>query len=198
MYHPLTKRQKEILDFIKIFSQLNGYAPTLTDIKNHFQLSAVSTVHEHIQNLKDKGYIDQEVNQARSIKALDQDDTSSHNFEIPILSVFTHGQPLQKNEQHQVIVLSKNELPKQARFLAINCGADNLIKHGIKHKDTLILQSYLNQDPAEGNLVLIKDNKDVHFLSNFQSKKKVLDLNTNHEYTKFEIVGILHKLVRNY
>src|SRR3990167_7314919 len=73
MYPTLTKKQKEILDFIKIYSQMHGYAPSLEEIKEHFRLSAISTVHEHIQNLKSKGFIQKEINQARSIRPVESE-----------------------------------------------------------------------------------------------------------------------------
>lgn len=65
---PLTKRQKEILDYIEMSTNLNGYAPSLQEIRDHFNLKAISTVHEHLENLKAKGYIKKEMNQARGIQ----------------------------------------------------------------------------------------------------------------------------------
>ena len=58
----LTKRQKQILDYIKFIASKNGYAPSLEEIAKHFGLSSVATVHEHIENLKEKGYLKKEEN----------------------------------------------------------------------------------------------------------------------------------------
>jgi len=54
---PITKRQKEVWDFIKKFITEKEYAPTLEEIKKSLKLSAVSTVYQHIKALNDKGYI---------------------------------------------------------------------------------------------------------------------------------------------
>ena len=66
----LTKRQKQILDFIKIYDEKKGYAPSLKEIKRHFRLSSESTIHQHLTTLADKGYLEKEKNQPRGIKVV--------------------------------------------------------------------------------------------------------------------------------
>ena len=63
----LTKRQKEVLDFIKEFSKKKGYAPSLEEIQKHFKLASVSTAHFHVTKLKNGGYLDKVKNKARAI-----------------------------------------------------------------------------------------------------------------------------------
>ncbi len=67
----LTKRQREILEFIREFQARNGYAPSLEEIGKRFGLSAVSTVHEHLTNLARKGALTRGWNRARSIEPLE-------------------------------------------------------------------------------------------------------------------------------
>lgn len=54
---PLTRRQKEILDYIRSFIDENGYAPSFREIAYYFELSSVSTVAEYISILEEKGYL---------------------------------------------------------------------------------------------------------------------------------------------
>ena len=54
---PLTKRQREILDYLNEFIQRHGYAPSLEEIGRRFNLSSLATVHKHLTNLQDKGFI---------------------------------------------------------------------------------------------------------------------------------------------
>jgi repressor LexA len=68
MPFPITKRQKEILDYIQIYINENSFAPTLEEIKGKLKLSAVSTVYQHIKALDDKGYIKKYPNLARAIE----------------------------------------------------------------------------------------------------------------------------------
>ena len=64
----LTKRQKEILDYIETHIRSRGYAPTLEEIGSHFRLDSVATVHKHVTHLVEKGLVRRVWNQNRSIE----------------------------------------------------------------------------------------------------------------------------------
>lgn len=63
----ITKKQKQVFDFINIYLAENGIAPTIEEIRKKLKLKAVSTIHEHINSLKTKGYLSKSENSARSI-----------------------------------------------------------------------------------------------------------------------------------
>ena len=65
---PLTKRQREILDYLNEFIQQHGYAPSLEEIGRRFSLSSLATVHKHLTNLQDKGFIRRAWNRSRSVE----------------------------------------------------------------------------------------------------------------------------------
>ena len=64
---PLTKRQREIFDFIAKFIKASGFAPSLDEIGAAFSLRSLATTHKHLANLQDKGYIRRKWNRSRSI-----------------------------------------------------------------------------------------------------------------------------------
>lgn len=66
----LTRRQRQVLDFIRRFQERRGYSPSLEEIAAHLGLSAVSTVHEHLANLQCKGLLRRGWNRSRSIEPL--------------------------------------------------------------------------------------------------------------------------------
>jgi len=66
----LTRRQKQILDFMKTYIDKKGYSPSQENIRNHFRLKSVSTIHEHIESLQTKGYLKKKDNQARAIEII--------------------------------------------------------------------------------------------------------------------------------
>ena len=70
---PLSKRQKQILDFLQEYVAENGYAPSYEEIADHFGLSSLATVHEHLENLRRKGYIRKSYNESRSIELIPAD-----------------------------------------------------------------------------------------------------------------------------
>ena len=65
---PLTKRQREILDYLNDFIQQHGYAPSLEEIGRRFSLSSLATVHKHLTNLQEKGFIKRAWNRSRSVE----------------------------------------------------------------------------------------------------------------------------------
>lgn len=70
MIAPLTKRQREILDFLATSIGKNGYAPSLAEIGEQFQLTSLATVHKHVANLERKGFIRHGWNRSRSIEII--------------------------------------------------------------------------------------------------------------------------------
>lgn len=65
---PLTKRQKQIVDYLGDYIQRNGFAPSFEEIAEHFTFTSLATVHEHLTNLERKGYIRRSHNESRSIE----------------------------------------------------------------------------------------------------------------------------------
>ena len=64
----LTKRQKQVLEFIKTFIKKHEYAPSLEEVKDHLGLSSVSTAHFHVQALQQKGYLRKDESRPRAIE----------------------------------------------------------------------------------------------------------------------------------
>jgi repressor LexA len=66
----LTKRRKEVLDFVKSYSERKGYSPSLEEIQHKLKLASVSTAHFHISKLQNEGYITKQSGKARSVEAM--------------------------------------------------------------------------------------------------------------------------------
>src|SRR3972149_5864161 len=94
----LTKKQKQIFDFVNSYISENGISPTLEEIKKKLGLKAVSTVHEHLSYLKNKGYLKKDNNSIRNIVA--QKEIRSI-VDIPIIGTIAAGQPIEAIENHQ-------------------------------------------------------------------------------------------------
>ena len=91
----ITKKQKEVFDFIDTYIAENGISPTIEEIKKKLKLKAVSTVHEHINSLIDKGYISKSENSARSLSLKKQ---IKPVIEIPIIGTIAAGYPIEAIE----------------------------------------------------------------------------------------------------
>src|ERR1700692_35861 len=87
---PLTKRQREILDYLKDFIQRHGYAPSLEEIGRRFGLSSRAPVHKHLTNLQEKGFIKRAWNRSRSVEMVPTRG-GGRAVELPLLGFVAAG-----------------------------------------------------------------------------------------------------------
>src|SRR6266550_3091259 len=84
---PLTKRQREILDYLNEFIAQHGYAPSLEEIGRRFGLSSLATVHKHLTNLQEKGFIKWAWNRSRSVEMVPTR-SGGRALELPLLATW--------------------------------------------------------------------------------------------------------------
>ena len=89
---PLTKKQKQVLDFVKDYISEYGISPTIEEVRRELKLKAVSTIHEHLNTLREKGYLSKNENSARSI-APKKDEKIV--IEIPVIGKIAAGFPIE-------------------------------------------------------------------------------------------------------
>ncbi len=94
----LTKRQREILDFVESFIQNYGYSPSFEEIARFFGYRSLATVHEHLSNLERKGYIRKNYNESRSVELLDTHRVTAAAAELLLLGRVAAGLPLEAIE----------------------------------------------------------------------------------------------------
>ncbi|MBD3280984.1 transcriptional repressor LexA [Candidatus Dojkabacteria bacterium] len=202
MYKTLTKRQKEILDYIEDYAAVKGYAPSLDEIKAHFKLSAVSTVHEHIDNLKRKGYLKKEVNQARGIEIIDPTLDENNFAQIQNLGIITAGEPIEAIEEPEPILVSKEFLPKNGTYYALTVRGDSMVDEGILDGDVVVVRQQKSAQNGEAVIAVIQDN--LATLKKYYKEKNRVCLqpaNDNLEpkyYRDVEIRGKVVSLIRKF
>ena len=111
---PLTKRQKEILDFIHSFIAEHGYAPSFEEIAHSFGYSSLATVHEHLSNLERKGYIRKSYNESRSIEMV-PDESGPSAMELPLMGAVAAGVPIEASVDQEGRIL----LPSGMRYAVL-------------------------------------------------------------------------------
>ncbi len=141
----VTRRQKQILDYIRKFIKKNDYSPTHQEIGRHFRLSSVATVHQHIEALKSKGYLDKLENQPRSIQ-ISENKKSSDLIQIPLLGTISAGQPIETFPHKEIIAVPKSRAPKGGNFYALRVTGDSMIDESIQDGDIILIKA---QDIAE-------------------------------------------------
>ena len=93
----VTRRQKQILDYLSSYSSRNGYAPTLSEIGQQFGLTSVATIHKHLRNLEDKGLIRRQWNRSRAVEVVAAPEARPvAGVELPLLGVVAAGEPIEQ------------------------------------------------------------------------------------------------------
>ncbi|MBN1331568.1 transcriptional repressor LexA [Candidatus Dojkabacteria bacterium] len=202
MYKTLTKRQKEILDYIDNYAEVKGYAPSLEEVKKHFRLKAVSTVHEHIENLKKKGYLKKEINQARGIEVIDPTLDENNFAQIQNLGTITAGEPIEAVEDPEPLLVSKELLSANGTYYALTVKGDSMVEEGILDGDIVVVRQQKTADNGEAVIAVLQDN--LATLKKFYKEKNRVCLQPANDalkpkyYRNIEIRGKVVSLIRKF
>ncbi|MBU4000389.1 transcriptional repressor LexA, partial [Patescibacteria group bacterium] len=149
----LTKKQKEVLDFIAFYLTKHGVSPTIAEIGRHFK-RAVGTVHEHIEKLAKKGYI-KKTNNIRGVQIVENNKT----IEIPLKGFIAAGSPIEAVEEYEIITVPKNLLAKSGEHFALRVKGNSMIQEGIFDGDNVIIRKQNTAENGETIVALINDNE---------------------------------------
>lgn len=167
----LYKRQKQILDYISQYIQLNSTAPTLQEIADAMGLSSLATVHEHLQTLERKGVIERFEGAVRGIKIVDDAiSTSLSGIELPLVGYIAAGSPIEAIENDiQTVTVAPDLVSKTKRCYVLQVRGDSMIDEGIFDGDHVVIQ---NQNTAQdGDIVVaLLDNQFATLKSFFKEK----------------------------
>jgi len=146
----LTKRQKELLDFLKKYIAKHGYSPSLEEIAEHFNLSSLSTVHYHLSRLEQAGLISRYDFLPRSIQI--EDRTDAPLTQIPLLGLIAAGEPIEAIEEPESIAVPKSMLAPSGNHYALRVRGDSMIDEGIFDGDAVVVRK---QDTVENGEVIV-------------------------------------------
>lgn len=146
----LTKRQKEILDYISESIAENGYAPTLEEIGERFELRSMATVHKHLSNLEEKGLIRRKWNHSRAIEVSDNR-PKAQSIAIPLLGRVAAGRPIEAIEGSDTVDVPASILGKRDSY-ALRVQGDSMMEEGILDGDVIIVEE--RPDPRNGDCVV--------------------------------------------
>lgn len=151
----VTKRQKQIYDYIKSYIERKGFSPTFEEIKKHFKLSALSTVHQHIEVLTKKGMLSKNSYSARGIELKNNSDS----VEIPLKGFIVAGSPIETFEQHETVTIPRSNLPPTGEHFALKVRGDSMISEGIFDGDTVIVRKQNVAENGETIVAIVNGNE---------------------------------------
>jgi repressor LexA len=151
---PLTKRQKEILDYIEGFIAERGYAPSFEEIAEYFGYSSLATVHEHLSNLERKGYIRKSYNESRSIEMV-RLDAVVPAIELPLLGAVAAGLPIEAIPETENVVVPQDMVRRQRDNYVLRVEGNSMIEEQIRDGDYIVVQAQETAEDGEMVVALV-------------------------------------------
>ena len=137
---PLTKRQREILDYLTGYIGEHGYAPSFEEIAAAMKYASLATVHEHLSNLERKGVIRRSYNESRSIEVLTKA-RAPGVAEVPLLGSVAAGEPIEAVQEQETIGLPEEMLPATGPSYVLRVRGDSMIDEQIRDGDYVVVNS---------------------------------------------------------
>jgi repressor LexA len=150
---PLTKRQREILDYLNEFIQRHGYAPSLEEIGRRFGLSSLATVHKHLTNLQEKGFIKRAWNRSRSVEMVPAR-SGGRALELPLLGFVAAGVPIEAIASNETITVPENLAGKRDTYV-LRVKGDSMIDEQIRDGDYVVVEDRKTAENGEMVIALL-------------------------------------------
>ncbi|HTY05517.1 MAG TPA: transcriptional repressor LexA [Gemmatimonadales bacterium] len=151
---PLTRRQHEILDYLRAHIADRGYAPSFEEIAERFQFQSLATVHEHLTNLERKGYIRRAHNESRAIEIVPPKGQTGAT-ELPLLGLVAAGAPIEALTDNETFAVPDELLPRRGRSYVLRVRGSSMIDEHIKDGDYVVVQERTQADNGETVVALL-------------------------------------------
>ena len=155
----LTRRQKEVLDFLSDFIETNGYSPSYEELASGLQLASLATVHKHVSALEAKQYVSRSFNQSRSLEVSPKylEERRSHKstdgglgYAVPLLGKIAAGSPVETYENQET--LSFSDFAGSSDTFALQVRGESMIDDHICSGDYVLVER--TDNVKDGDIVV--------------------------------------------
>ena len=150
----LTRKQKQMWDYLREYITANGYAPTLEEIGAHFGLSSLATVHKHLTNLERKGVIARKWNLSRAIE-LTPPQPVSQAIALPLLGRVAAGMPIEAIEVKNTLSVPAEFVRRPHQTFTLQVKGQSMIDEGILDGDFIVVEQQTTADTGETVVAVI-------------------------------------------
>jgi repressor LexA len=144
-----TKKQAEILAFIREFHRENNYAPSYREIAAHLGISSPATVHEHVKNLERKGHLNS-LGGARSLEPEQEERPVA--LLLQLKGLIAAGEPIEAIETHEMITVPESMVRRPEKSYVLRVRGESMIDEGILSGDYVVVED--NPAPRDGEIVV--------------------------------------------
>lgn len=194
----ITRKQKEVFDFVKMRTDTDLYAPSLDEIKKQFGFASVSTAHYHIARLKKSGLLKKQHHKARAISIAE----NKALVKIPLVGVIAAGQPIEAIETpRESIAIARSDLGASGSHYALRVQGDSMIGEGIFDGDIVVIRKEQTAQNGQTVVAIIDDNEAT--LKKLYREKGRFRLQPANQSMlpiyrrEVEVRGIVVKIIRN-
>lgn len=201
----LTKKQKEVYDYIVAYTNEYGHPPTQKEIKDYFDLKSFGSVQKYLQYLNKEGLLESQWNQRRGLEIKTPTENNDSDS-IPLLGNVAAGNPIEAIENStNFITVPKTFLKGGYKYFALTVKGDSMIEAGILEGDVIVCRS--TKEARNGQIVVAVIDGEATVKTFHQNKKGIELLPANSKYSPivvdeevadFKIVGNLVGLLRSY
>ena len=198
----LTKRQKQILNFIEESIRKNGYAPSLDEISRHFELHSISTIHKHLVNLEEKGLIKRHWNRARAIELVPAHEKPEAR-DVPLAGLIAAGEPIEAVRGNELVAVPEDMIGRREVYV-LKVRGESMIDEQVRDGDFVIVEN--RTEPRNGEMVVALLNGENATLKKFYREKSQIRLQPAHPTMKpilvqdddIAIQGVVVGVMRKY
>jgi len=195
----LTKRQREIYEYLKDHIRSQGYAPSIAEIGKEFDLSSPATVHKHLSHLEEKRLIRKQQNLSRAIEVVPE---SGNALSYPLMGEIAAGKPLEALDQNEVVELLPDGGDKDVFVLRVK--GNSMIEDHIQSGDYVIVEK--RNVAKNGETVVALIDNDRATLKRFYRENSRVRLQPAHPDMKpifvregdFTIQGVVISVLRKF
>jgi repressor LexA len=203
----LTKRQRQVYDYISGFVEEQGYSPSLEEIAAAFGLSSVATVHKHVKHLVDKGYLRKAWNRSRSVEPVPEVEPVESVL-LPILGSVAAGSPIEAIEPEagsaDLMAVPAEMVPGRQDHYVLRVRGDSMIDDQICDGDLVVIEERHEARNGE-TVVALVDGTDATLKRFYKdgANVKLVPANETMSPMEFhasqvEIRGVVRGLIRNF
>lgn len=176
MEYNLTKKQKEVLDYIKKYIASHGYPPAIREIGAGLGLSSPATVFAHLKKLENYGLIKKTNSKFRTIEILGDNEYANQNediIKVPLLGKITAGSPIEAIEMpNQFFDLPASLVPAAHEVFTLHVSGESMINKGIFDGDYVIVRKQNNAKNGD-TVVAMTDENEVTLKTFYKEKDHI-------------------------
>ena len=150
----LTRRQHEILEYLRDHIADHGYAPSFEEISERFRFRSLATVHEHLTNLERKGYIRRAHNESRAIEIVPPQGQTGAT-ELPLLGLVAAGEPIEALTEGDTLAVPDELLPRRGRSYVLRVRGQSMVDEQIRDGDYLVVHERSQADNGQTVIALV-------------------------------------------